>query len=190
MDTKTKAQLDQINLELRQLFDHLKLFTDDQLNRPGPKGKWSILQNMHHLILAEGYAQRYVAKKMSFNPTLKKAGILHSIRSKALTIFMAGPIKRKAPKAVGVEHLPTDAEYWGTIKQWREQREELATLLKSYSDDILSRELYKHPFAGRFNAYQMLCFYQSHFKRHQRAIKRITSGLVPQKDGIKAEIMR
>jgi len=190
MDTKTSARLDQINLELRQLFDHLKLYTDDQLNRRGPNGKWSVLQNMHHLILGEGYAQKYVTKKLSFNPELKKAGIMNSLRSNVLTLYMRSPFKRKAPPAVAEEHLPTNAEYWATIKQWREQRESLAELLNSLSDDMLKREIYKHPFIGRLNAFQMLVFFQGHFRRHERAIRRITAGLVPQKDGIKAEVSR
>lgn len=190
MDAKTKARLDQLNLELRHLFDHLKLFTDDQLNRPGPNGKWSVLQNMHHLILSEGFAQKYVEKKMSFNPKLKKAGLMNVMKSAILGMYMATPLKRKAPQAVSEEFLPTDAEYWATIKQWREQRESLATLLNGFSDDTLKREIYKHPFVGRLNAYQMLRFFQGHFRRHQRAIRRITAGLVPQKDGIKAEVSR
>lgn len=190
MDAKTSQELDQINKELRELFDHLKLYTDDQLNRPAANGKWSVLQNMHHLILSEGYSHKYVVKKLSFNPTLKKAGLWSAIRSKSLDIFMAGPIKRKAPAGVGEEFLPEKSEYWATIKQWREQREALKQMLQSLPKEQLKQEIYKHPFAGRFNAQQMLRFFRAHFRRHNRAIRRITSGLVPQKDAVKAEVTR
>jgi len=172
MNTKTTQRLQKLNASLDSLFQDLSTYSDEQLNtQPGP-GKWSALQTMHHLLIAEGYAQGYVRKKLSFNPKLNNAGLGDKWRTLLLWLYLSAPFKFKAPPAVAEENLPTDSSLATTKTQWKEQRQELAAQLKSYSPEIFNKSLYKHPFSGRMTLDGMLIFYQIHFERHRKQIER------------------
>jgi len=182
MDKKSVKKIDELDSELRDLFESLKDYSDLQLNRRPANGKWSILQNMHHLILSEGYALKYLKKKLGFNPTLKNANLITFFRSGLLGIYMGAGIKREAPKAVDTDELPNDTKFWETIKLWKGQRKELRTFLQDLTPEFYKKEFYKHPFVGKLTIFQMLKFFQQHFRRHQKAIERISRDLPKQID--------
>lgn len=172
MKAKTTQRLQKLTANLDELLRELSAYSDETLNtQPGP-GKWSALQTMHHLLLAEGYAQRYVAKKLSFNPKLKKAGLTDRWRTFLLQLYLSSPFKYKAPAAVDGENLPTDTSLAETKDLWLQQRRELTVQLEGYPPEIFSRSLYKHPFAGRMTLDGMLIFFQTHFDRHRKQIER------------------
>ena len=172
MNKKTTQRLRKLEASLNDLFQELSAYSDETLNTKPAPGKWSALQTMYHLLLAEGYAQRYVAKKLSFNPELKKAGIGDWWRSLLLRFYLHAPFKFKAPAAVAEENLPTDKTLSETQALWLKQRRELVDQLKSYPTELFTKSLYKHPFAGRLTLDDMLMFYQDHFDRHRKQIER------------------
>ena len=62
MNAKTTQRLKRLNADLDELFQELSAYTDTQLNTPPGSGQWSVLQTMHHLLMAEGYAQGYARR--------------------------------------------------------------------------------------------------------------------------------
>lgn len=172
MNTKTTQRLKKLNASLDSLFQDLSGYTNEQLNTQPEPGKWSALQVMHHLLIAEGYAQGYVRKKLSFNPKLKNAGLGDKWRLFLLWLYLSAPFKFKAPPAVAEENLPSNSSLATTKAQWQKQRLELAAQLESYSPEIFNKSLYKHPFSGRMTLDGMLIFYQTHFDRHRKQIER------------------
>ena len=180
MEKRSAKKLEELDVELRDLFESLKDYSDNQLNRKTSDGKWSILQNMHHLIQAEGTSQKYIEKKMSFNPELQNSGFSNGVRGMLLGLYMKSGKKAKAPEFINMESLPMDTKFWETVKLWKEQRQYLKTFLEGLDPELYKKQLYKHPAAGKLTIYQMLNFFQQHFKRHRKAIEKISKNLPKQ----------
>jgi len=90
----------------------------------------------------------------------------------AVRVMMTTPFKFKAPEAVN-EQLPERSSFWDIAKQWKQQRIDFKNYLNELPEDILKREIYKHPFAGRLGLKGMLVFFDTHFERHGKQIDRI-----------------
>jgi hypothetical protein len=171
---KLDKQLKKLDEKLTRLLHNLKVYSEDQLNRKPSENGWSIIQVMHHLMLAESGSIKYVRKKLSYNPELKNAGVKTALRELALNTYLNSPIKRKAPDAISGDNLPAHASFWKTAQEWKQQRLELREFLETMPPDLLKKEVYKHPFVGRLSIMGMLRFFENHFDRHNKQIKRIT----------------
>jgi len=172
MDKNSKAQLKSLDQKLVTLLHDLKNYSDTKLNERPNENAWSVLQIMQHLMKAESGAVAYVQKKLSFNPTLEKAGVMSSLRGTMLNIILSSPIKVKAPAQVSGENLLTDLTFWDVAKQWKLQRKELETYLKSLPADLYSKDVYKHPMTGKMTLASMLSFFNTHVDRHTRQIRK------------------
>lgn len=158
---------------LIELFESLKDQPDHVLNKKPAEGKWSILQIMYHLILVEEASIAYCKKKLSFNPEIKKGGIMTKLRMFALSSYVVMPIKAKAPGMVNEDHMPEEMRFWEVVKKWKDIRKEAKDFLSSLPADMMKKEVYKHPVAGRLTLVQMINFWEGHFNRHRRQIKKI-----------------
>ena len=173
MPPKVAKHLNRMDADLTSLLKVLNNYSEKTLNKRPAENKWSVLQVMHHLILAEGYGQAYVKKKLSYNPELKKAGISAFLRKTFAKNYLKVPFKIKAPEAVGDEHLPEYSSFWETAKKWKLQRQDLRTLFENMPIEHFDKEIYNHPLAGRLTLVGLLEFYQSHFARHRKQIDKI-----------------
>lgn len=171
--TKTvERQLDKLHKDLIELLKDLEGYSERRLNMNPTTKKWSVFQVMHHLALVEELSIQYVERKLSHNPELKKATVLTSFRKVALTALLSSPIKAQAPSAVGTEQLPDTSTFWEIAKKWKNQREDLRKYLADLPEEYYTKEIYKHPFAGRVTIGGMLQFFQQHFDRHKKQIYR------------------
>ncbi len=158
--------------ERLELFAELEARSDEALNRgPGP-GKWSPIQVMHHLIISEELSLRYLQKKLSYNPTLKKAGPAAFWRRWVLKTYLWLPFKFKAPKAVNDEALPRYVSFVETKARWEKIRKEITDFLEQAPKELLDKEVYKHLVAGRLTLEGMLEFFLYHSRRHMAQIRR------------------
>lgn len=173
MRKSTENQLNTLDAELKLLLRDLKKFTDSDLNWKPGDGKWSVHQIMEHLMIAEDLSLKYVQRKLSFEPKLKRAGIMGAFRASFVRMYLRSPLKVKAPEMVGKEVLSENAAFWDLVKQWKSQREELRTYLGDLPDDMFKKGLYKHPLAGRMSLGGMLSFYIGHFRRHRKQIETV-----------------
>lgn len=172
MTKKVENQLYQIDDDLGQLLKKLKNHSNEELNRVPAPGQWSALQIMQHLMLAEELSVKYVRKKLSFKPALKRTGFGAAWSSFLLKIYLSLPFKFNAPGRVGDEQLPAVSEFAEVSQKWLSQRKELGTYLESLPDDLFAKEIYKHPFGGRLSLSGMITFFKSHFDRHEKQIGR------------------
>lgn len=169
-----QKRLDRMDTELADLFEVLNKYSDDDLNWKPKADQWSVLQVMVHLMKAEAGSQAYVEKKLSSGHShLSKAGILAGSRKHIMNCILRFPFKIKAPKGFGTENLPDRSSFWDLVKQWKKQREDLRNYLASLPNEALSKEIYKHPVAGRMSVNGMLSFFEVHFKRHRKQIDRV-----------------
>ena len=164
--------LDSLEQERKDLHLVLQPFPDEMLNRPPAPRKWSAVQVMHHLIISEELSLKYLKKKLSFNPTLKKADWKAKARKGVLKFYLGLPLKFKAPKGVNDAALPKFVSLEETMERWAKARKEMRDFLEQLPEDHLDKELYKHPFAGKLTLRGMLEFFQSHFRRHREQIIR------------------
>ncbi len=171
---KVEKQLNRLDKKLNLLFEELKHYSDDQLNRKPAADKWSVIQVLHHCSLVENASQKYVQKKLSFNPQLKNKNLITWFRKQILALSLISPFKFKAPEGVGDNLLPENAGFWDTAKQWKEQRIQLKAYMASLSSDLYNKEVYKHPASGRIDLMSMLDFFEMHFDRHLKQIRKLT----------------
>ncbi len=170
MDNKTKKLLQKLEAKLDQLHQELKPLSKEQLATQPAEGSWSVLNILEHLSLAEYHAQRYLEKKLSFKPELPKVDLSSKFRVLTLNTFNRSPFKIKAPKGVDVfqSELPLD----DFIKQWKGQRKQLVSFLETLPEEVFDKQAYKHPLGGRLPISGMVSFFDSHFDRHRKQIKR------------------
>ena len=173
LNPKLEKRLKLLDKKLNLLLEELKYYSEDQLNRKPGEGKWSVIQIMHHLLLAETGSYNYLQKKLGHDPDLGNAGILSWFRKKGLKFFLWAPFKWKAPQTIGDEYLPDRAGFWDTAKLWSEQRTALKTFLKTLPPEVFKKEAYKHPRAGRMDIIGMVGFFDQHFDRHHKQIRNI-----------------
>ena len=167
---ETLAELDHLDSVTAELLQKLTDFPAEVLNQSPESGVWSPLQVLNHVLKSETGSLAYVKKKLSFDPQLKKAGIITWFRWILLKVFLYTPLKFKAPKGVATEDLPamTDlAEFKAVIREHRK-------LLRSYLENVdakrFDQEVYRHPIAGRLSLKQMIKFFTHHLYRHSKQI--------------------
>ncbi len=167
---KLNKRLGELDDSLKALLEELKVFSDETLNDRPDEETWSVLQVMQHLKVSENLSMKYVQKKLSFKPKLKRAFLLSPMRLQLLKLYLNSPLKYKAPKVVDTPSFPPDSTFWEVAKQWSQQRQELAEFLQSLPPEMFKKAIYKHPIAGRLSLYGMLDFFQLHFNRHRKQI--------------------
>lgn len=172
MNASLDPLYDKLQRDLKDLYDELKDHPDIVLNKKLSDTRWSVLQIMHHLLLSEMGALKYVKKKLSHDPELKKASMMTGFRLLALKMSLRAPFKFKAPAIVGDSHLPEKSTFWEIVKKWNTHRAELKEFLEELPEDLLKKEIFKHPVAGRQTIKGMLQFYEDHFIRHRRQIRK------------------
>lgn len=170
---KVAKKLQRLDDDLTLLLEVLKDYSEKTLNKKPAEGQWSVMQIMNHLILVEGYGQKYIEKKLSFNPELKKAGFPVMMRTLLMKTYLKFPFKVKAPEAVSGDNLPEYSSFWETAKKWKQQREGLRTMLENMPLEHFDKELYKHPLAGKLTLIGLLEFNEGHFARHKKQINKI-----------------
>ncbi len=154
--------------QIRQILETLSGYSDEQLNRKPANGGWSAIQTLHHLILSEELSLAYVRKKLSFNPVVDKVNIGTHWRSFLLNLYLGSPLKFKAPAVVGDANLPAYATLADTRAYWEKTRQMWTQYLTALPDDLLDKQVYKQPFAGRLGWLQTIGFFQMHFRRHRK----------------------
>ena len=167
-----QTEFDRLEADTKDLLTYLNKYEAEALNRSPQPGVFTALQNCEHLMKAELGAMGYIRKKLSFEPTLKRANFRTRMRLPMLLLATKLPIKIKAPKGMQKEDLPERSDFFELAKRWQRNRDELAAYLRSLPEDHYDKELFKHPFAGKLTLAGMLRFHREHLARHRRQIRR------------------
>jgi hypothetical protein len=169
---KLKEYFERFDEELNTLFSVIKAYTEEELNKKPNEKSWSVIQIMHHLMISEEGALKYVKRKLAAGEAhIKKASATSKLRAMVLVSSMKQPIKLTAPP-IACEGIPEYASIEETKNQWISQRNRLYAFLSEQSNDILESECYKHPITGRMDIWGMLDFFEAHFQRHFKQINK------------------
>ncbi len=170
MREKSLNKLDQLDAKLEQLLKMLDQYDPHALLVQSVPGVWSPAQLVSHLRLAEDISVAYVKKKLSFDPKLKKVGIVHGLKSVALNLFLASPLKFGAPPGATKDDFPVPLSYSTEAEKWLKLRKEVRSYLSELDEKWFDRDVYKHPVTGRHSLGQMLDFFAAHMDRHTKQI--------------------
>ncbi len=161
------------NLEFRtqSILTKLADYSDEVLSIPPDPGVWSVKQVLTHVMMSERLALQYVRKKLSFQPDLKKSGLMAASRFLLLKLSQYLPIRFKAPKGLQTEDLPVFSSLAELRTQWHTDRNKLHQFFAEADDSLLSKEVFRHPIAGRMSLIQMVSFFSIHLQRHVEQIE-------------------
>lgn len=147
-------------------------YDDERLNRAPAPGSWSAIQVAHHLLLVESLALRYVEKKLSFQPDLRRAGFREWHNLLVLRVYLHTPLKFRAPDAVGEQHLPAFATLADTRRQWEAVGAAWQAFLEKMPENLCDKAVFRHPMVGRLSWSGTFAFFQAHLERHRRQLLR------------------
>lgn len=173
MDAGISKRIKAMTEDYNDLISELEKYDDSILNKKPNPESWSVLQVIHHLMLSEDYALKYVKKKLSFNPKLKNTGLQTQFRVFLWDAYLYAPFKFNAPAAINTENLPETSSLAEIKEKYPVIRQNTTDFFETVSDELLRKEVYKHPFAGRLSLAGMLHFQAGHFKRHRSQINKI-----------------
>lgn len=147
--------------------------TDERQRSVHPaEGKWSMLQVVEHLVLAEEGTLRVFEKGPPPQPKVKLRSLL-ALRAIeglfGLRIRLPIPSKSLTPTAPGsLESLRS---------RWDGTRAGITRFLRELEAGDLLRPRFRHPVAGWLTVGQGLDFLERHIRHHERQIHRIRHSL-------------
>jgi len=133
-----------------------------------PDGKWSVLQHIHHVILAENAIVAYMRKKKPHLTNQDKTGISAKLKLQSVKVALNVGYKAKAPSITA--DLPETSVLEAEEKFWEAGRADLKSLLDEMPESTMELGIFKHPVAGRLNGYQALDFMLFHLEHHRKAM--------------------
>ena len=173
---KLQLEFQVSNNKLEKLLKRLSKFSNEQLNQKVIEGKWSINENIYHLILAEKGTEKYIRTKTSYPETLVGVNILSRIKSFILESFLKLGISYKGP-AIVTENFPDDFDFIELKKDWINSRKSFLEYTQPLNDEILSKGIFRHAIIGRMDIYMTLHFFKFHFDHHKKIIHKLESKL-------------
>ncbi|MCP5070542.1 MAG: DinB family protein, partial [bacterium] len=133
--------------------------------------KWSIIQVLSHLAVAEKASLAGVRKMTDDPARLGKTGLAGWARSTVLQLALRMPFKIKAPARAAT--VPERQDLETTRRQWDEVRVGWRETLEAFPDELLDRTIFMHPVVGPLSLTQGLRFMEDHLDRHAKQIDRI-----------------
>jgi hypothetical protein len=141
------------------------------LNRPRADGGWSVLQVLHHVIVAEAGTLRYISKKMLAGMSLPRAGLVSRLRQLTLQAALVSPFRFQAPGVTA--DVPAEVDPAELLGRWEETRRGWRKLLDEFPEEILDRMVFRHGLVGLMGLRDTLDFLQGHLDHHVRQVERL-----------------
>jgi uncharacterized damage-inducible protein DinB len=166
-----QRRFDRLESSRQALLDSLAGLDDERLRRSPGDGRWSIVQVVGHLTLAEEATLAYLRKKMQDPSAIPAAGPRSLARLAVLTAVLRSPLRRKAPAATA--DPPASRSFGEARAQWDRVRAEWSAFLRSFPDELAGRAVFRHPFVGRLSIAHTLGFLQEHQRHHAKQVERL-----------------
>lgn len=172
MRTKLNSTFDEIEALKTSILNDFDQLSPNQLSFKPTSKKWSLLQVMEHLMLAETGSINYVNKKILDPAKLEAYSLKAAFRYWWLQFFLKIPFIRIRNRPTQV--TPTLKPDFNDVNlRWDIARKALRKFIDTHQDATLKKLVYKHPVAGRLNGLQMMQFFKLHINHHKKQIERI-----------------
>lgn len=173
-----KENLNRHFLKLEQLKQRTLSFPEElsgtQINyRPESEG-WSIGQVLYHMYQVEAFSLQYMKKKVENTTSPESTSLPEKFRVFLLRLFLALPIKFKAPDVVS-KNIPDQIDYDSLKASWETTRKDLYNFVDGQPLEMLQHKIFRHPTVGLINIEQTLVFYHAHIRHHWPQLRRLLS---------------
>jgi uncharacterized protein YdaU (DUF1376 family) len=98
------------------------------------------------------------------------------VRGFFLWLYLSAPLKFKAPPNVADDKLPNYATFADTNTRWQKIRADWTDFFEKMPEELADKAVYRHPRAARLGWNQMMSFFETHFARHSKQIRRALKG--------------
>ncbi|MDB5281845.1 MAG: hypothetical protein JWO06_920 [Bacteroidota bacterium] len=170
MEKIFEAKYGVIEASRKNLLNNLKKYPDDILNKKPSPQAWSVVQVIEHLMASEELSLKYLQKKTQDTSKSKNAGLTGKWRLFITKAMFSVPVKFKSPALL---NPPADFVSLNDLEtKWEQIRHDLFQLLSKLPAKDLQKDIWKHAVAGKMNVFQMVEFFNFHFKRHRKQITR------------------
>jgi hypothetical protein len=166
--SKVYQQFEKLEQSKNQLLNRLASINPSVLQFYPAKDKWSIIQIIFHLNSSESNSVKYMSKKSLGGSSVPKSTMMTSLKSLLLSTALRF-FKWKKP--VVLPDPPGNLYSNEVMNSWNGTRIQLKQLLEQLSEDMLNRNIFRHPTAGRMNISHALTFMQEHFDHHLKQIE-------------------
>ena len=159
------------NLEVKygKLLQQLDPLTDDALTFKAGADKWSIVEVIEHLVLAEENMQEQLSGATAaptLDPQDRSAKNFHIVIK-----VMTRDIEVDVPDESMEPHGRFTLE--DLLGRWNDTRKKTRAYIDGIQSEKVDDLVYRHPFAGPLNMAETLGFIDVHFDNHMRHIDRI-----------------
>jgi hypothetical protein len=160
-------ELEALDRQQRSLVEELKTMDLPCLEgRPFP-GKWSILEIVEHLVLAERAVFQGFFEPSGRPPRERRLG--DRIRYLLVMAVLQFRIPARVPSPA---MLPTGGRSLAELLQlWDENRDRLKTCAESLQPEDLRKSVFEHPIAGPLSLQQAVRMCHAHIHGHRQQIQ-------------------
>lgn len=158
--------LQDFNKKRNALVDELSGLPDEVLNARPIEKKWSIIEIVEHMVVAEREVMMGLPESDDVVPRIR------SFRNKLaypLVMLILGRVNVKVPSRTMIPKGKTDLaklrEMWDENQQW------LESYIASCDEKALDNAVFVHPVAGPMNVGQASKMAIRHFETHEKQIR-------------------
>ena len=167
---KSLEKLKKLDIQTALLFEKLEAETGNKLNYS--KNKWSILQILYHVWLAEISSEKYIRTKTRYPETIVNTPVLAYVKAFLTKYFLKFGFTINAPKMT--TEFPDKICLQELQNNWKSSRLSFSKLIVILDQKNLSNKaIFKHALMGRINMSLTLYFFELHFNHHQKQIDKI-----------------
>jgi len=135
---------------------------------------WSVAQVVDHIVRSEEGIVSYLNKKLQAPEDLKSNNFIAKSKAKILHNRLRSSSKYKVPNVSSI-NPEADPNLRDCKERWGIARKAFQDILKNQSDEILMKQVFRHPVAGRMNIIDAMIFMYEHIYHHLKQIGRIVT---------------
>ncbi|MGD9302247.1 MAG: DinB family protein [Desulfobacterales bacterium] len=160
---------DDLEKKYSRLLQDLNSMTDDALYFKAGADKWSIVEVIEHLVLAEENMLEQLtsaSSALNLDPRDRSAKNYHIV-IKVMTNDIAVDVPDESMEPRGQFSLED------LLVRWKDTRQKTRAYIEGIHPEKAGDLVYRHPFAGPLDISETLRFIDVHFDNHRRHIDKI-----------------
>ena len=164
--TNLNSKTFKIFKKLENLPERVLYFSDE---------KWSVLEILYHVWLAEISSEKYIRTKIQYPETIINTPLLSYAKAFLTKYFLLLGLTIKAPEITA--KFPDKISLNELQNNWVKSRSSFSKLIDELEQKKLAdKAVFRHALMGRINLSLTLYFFELHFNHHLKQInKRISS---------------
>ena len=166
-------RLTNLNSKTFKIFEKLGNFPERALCFSDQK--WSVLEILYHVWLAEISSEKYIRTKIQYPETILNTPLLSYVKAFLTKYFLLLGLTIKAPEITA--KFPDKISLKELQNNWVKSRYSFSKLIDELEQKKLAdKAIFRHALMGRINLSLTLYFFELHFNHHLKQInKRISA---------------